>query len=154
TTAPFLERHFELRTADPSAAASEPSFVIVRPDPTGLGAWRRLTRFVGRQTEMELLRSRWDQSANGRGQAVALVGDPGVGKARLRLEFMRTLDQISARMLRIPTSASEDPSRSRPAATLVRTLFAIEPGASRDSIRETLEAQLRALELSPELLPP
>jgi tetratricopeptide (TPR) repeat protein len=153
-TAPFLARHFELRGDEVSGAAGEPSFIVVRPDPSGLGAWRRLTRFVGRQAEMEVLRSRWELASRGRGQVVGLVGEPGVGKSRLLLEFTRTLDQVSALVLHMATSATEDPSRSRPAAALLGSLFAIEPGDGADEIRGKLAARLSALELEPELLPP
>jgi transcriptional regulator with AAA-type ATPase domain/tetratricopeptide (TPR) repeat protein len=152
-TAPFLERHFELRAAQAPGAA-EPSFIVVRPDPTGLGAWRRLNRFVGRQAEMDVLRSRWELARGGRGQVVGLVGEPGVGKSRLLLEFTRTLDQSSARVLRMATSATEDPSRGRPAAALLGSLFAIEPGDRPSDVHERMVARLRALDLEPELLPP
>ena len=49
--------------------------------------WRGLTRFVGRSAEMEQLRDALDQAGLGRGQVVAVVGEPGVGKSRLFWEF-------------------------------------------------------------------
>jgi transcriptional regulator with AAA-type ATPase domain/tetratricopeptide (TPR) repeat protein len=153
-TAPFLQRHFELLVDEPSDAAAEPSFTVVRPDPTGLGAWRRLTPLVGRQAEMDLLRSRWELARRGRGQVVGLVGDPGVGKSRLLLEFTRTLDTASALVLRIATSAIEDPARRRPAAALVGALFSIEPGDGPDEIRKKVADRLAALELEASLLAP
>src|SRR5256885_13788758 len=50
-------------------------------------ALRGLTRFVGRDAEMEHLRRVLGQAGAGRGQVVAIVGDPGVGKSRLFQEF-------------------------------------------------------------------
>jgi class 3 adenylate cyclase/tetratricopeptide (TPR) repeat protein len=50
-------------------------------------AARGLTRFVGRDTEMEQLRKALAQSQAGHGQLVATAGDPGVGKSRLFHEF-------------------------------------------------------------------
>ncbi len=50
-------------------------------------AVRGLTRFVGRQTELEALRQAQDQADSGHGQVVAVVGEPGVGKSRLFWEF-------------------------------------------------------------------
>src|SRR5438876_1177410 len=50
-------------------------------------AVRGLTRFVGRDTEIEQLRKALEQSRAGHGQLVATVGDPGVGKSRLLHEF-------------------------------------------------------------------
>jgi class 3 adenylate cyclase/tetratricopeptide (TPR) repeat protein len=50
-------------------------------------ALRGLTRFVGRDTEVEHLRRVLGQAAAGRGQVVAIVGEAGVGKSRLTYEF-------------------------------------------------------------------
>ena len=43
----------------------------------------RLTPFVGRRHELEVLADRWATVATGRGAAVLLRGEPGVGKSRL-----------------------------------------------------------------------
>jgi class 3 adenylate cyclase/predicted ATPase len=65
---------------------------------TGAGAVRRrlqalaaraLSRFVGRDDELERLTGALKQAAQGRGQLVAVVGEPGVGKSRLFFEFTR-----------------------------------------------------------------
>ena len=152
-TAPFVERHFELRPAE-GAPVGVPSFTVVRPDPTGLGAWRAMTRFVGRAAEMELFRNRWELAQRGRGQAVGVVGEPGVGKSRLLLEFVGTLQPEAALVARIALSASEDPSRSNPASALVAALFGIEPGDEPARIREKVAARLQALDLEPALLAP
>src|SRR5262245_60791028 len=48
---------------------------------------RGLTRFVGREAEVEYLRHVLTQASAGRGQVVALVGEAGVGKSRLTYEF-------------------------------------------------------------------
>src|SRR5262249_43892890 len=50
-------------------------------------AARGLTRFVGRDSEVEQLRRALDAAREGHGQAVAVVGEPGVGKSRLYWEF-------------------------------------------------------------------
>jgi class 3 adenylate cyclase len=46
-------------------------------------AARGLSRFVGRDGEMEQLREALGRAAQGHGQVVAIVGEPGVGKSRL-----------------------------------------------------------------------
>ena len=51
-------------------------------------AARGLTRFVGRQPELEALHQALAQAAAGHGQVVALVGEAGVGKSRLVYEFV------------------------------------------------------------------
>ncbi len=46
-------------------------------------AVRGLTRFVGRDPEMEQFRLALERAGTGHGQVVAVVGEPGVGKSRL-----------------------------------------------------------------------
>jgi hypothetical protein len=53
-------------------------------------ASRGFTRFVGRDAEIEQLRHALEQAGAGRGQLVAVVGEPGVGKSRLFHEFVRS----------------------------------------------------------------
>ena len=50
-------------------------------------AARGLTRFVGRQPELETLQQALVQARAGHGQVVAMVGEAGVGKSRLLYEF-------------------------------------------------------------------
>jgi class 3 adenylate cyclase len=52
---------------------------------------RPLSHFVGRSRELGVLRDLLAEVEAGRGQAVGIVGEPGVGKSRLLLEFRRTL---------------------------------------------------------------
>jgi class 3 adenylate cyclase/tetratricopeptide (TPR) repeat protein len=53
-------------------------------------ASRGLTRFVGRDRELEQLVQALERAAVGHGQAVAVVGEAGVGKSRLAWEFTRS----------------------------------------------------------------
>jgi class 3 adenylate cyclase/predicted ATPase len=43
----------------------------------------RLTRFVGRTAELQLLLERWQQACDGEGQVAFLSGEAGIGKSRL-----------------------------------------------------------------------
>ncbi len=52
-----------------------------------VGVRRGLTRFVGRDAELEQLRRAQQLAGDGRGQVAALVGEAGVGKSRLVYEF-------------------------------------------------------------------
>jgi len=52
-------------------------------------AWG-LTRFVGRQQELETLQQALERAAAGNGQVVALVGEAGVGKSRLVYEVVHS----------------------------------------------------------------
>src|SRR2546427_548557 len=53
-------------------------------------AARGLTRFVGRQTEIEAMNQALERARAGQGQVVAVVGEPGVGKSRLLYEYLRS----------------------------------------------------------------
>jgi tetratricopeptide (TPR) repeat protein len=53
-------------------------------------AARGLTRFVGRQTEIEAVGYAQERAGAGHGQVVALVGEAGVGKSRLVYEFVHS----------------------------------------------------------------
>ena len=50
-----------------------------------------LTRFVGRSVELGYLTERLSETESGRGQVVLVVGDPGIGKSRLLMEFRRQI---------------------------------------------------------------
>ncbi|MEW6268520.1 MAG: AAA family ATPase, partial [Thermodesulfobacteriota bacterium] len=47
--------------------------------------------FVGRERELTMLEDAWRSAEAGRGQVVFLVGEAGIGKSRLLLEFRRRL---------------------------------------------------------------
>ncbi len=55
-----------------------------------VAARRGLTRFVGRQKEMEQLQHALAQTKAGHGQLVGVMGEPGLGKSRLFYEFKLT----------------------------------------------------------------
>lgn len=49
----------------------------------------QLTPLTGRDHELSLLQARWEQAAEGLGQVVHLVGEPGLGKSRLAHEIKK-----------------------------------------------------------------
>jgi class 3 adenylate cyclase len=55
-----------------------------------VAARRGLSRFVGRQRELEQLRQALEQAKAGHGQIVGAMGEPGMGKSRLFYEFQLT----------------------------------------------------------------
>ena len=56
-----------------------------------VGAERSLTPFTGRERELRLLHESFAQAQAGHGQVVSLVGEAGLGKSRLLLEFRQRL---------------------------------------------------------------
>src|SRR5262245_40828573 len=59
-------------------------------------AARGLTRFVGRQQELDILSQALERARTGHGQVVALVGEAGVGKSRLVYEVVHWRDCVGA----------------------------------------------------------
>ena len=55
-----------------------------------------LTPLVGRDTELGILKDRWERAVDGMGQIVLLVGDAGLGKSRLVRELRESLTADSA----------------------------------------------------------
>jgi class 3 adenylate cyclase/tetratricopeptide (TPR) repeat protein len=61
---------------------------------------RNTTSLIGRRAELGLLDSRWETVRDGEGQAVLLVGEPGLGKSRIaRAMSERLADQPHQTML-------------------------------------------------------
>ena len=56
-----------------------------------VAAARGLTKFVGRTAELEQMKRALELAKGGRGQIVAAMGQPGVGKSRLIYEFKATV---------------------------------------------------------------
>lgn len=52
----------------------------------------RRARFVGREPEMEALRTAFERARGGDGSLVDIEGEPGVGKSRLLVEFAAAVD--------------------------------------------------------------
>jgi len=66
---------------------------------------RSLSPFVNRSTELAQIRAALRRAAGGRSQAVAVVGDAGMGKSRLVHEVLDALPPGEWRVLRIETTA-------------------------------------------------
>ena len=99
-------------------------------------AARGLTRFVGRTAEFETLCQALERAGAGRGQVVALVGEPGVGKSRLFWEFThsrRTVDWL------IHESGSVSYGKATPYLPLIDLLKAYFKITDRDDHREIRE---------------
>ncbi|MBT3941554.1 MAG: protein kinase [Chloroflexi bacterium] len=80
-----------LSTIDPDAPRSV--------DPADIGTEDGGGVFVGRQTEMDQLRSIFEETLSGRGSLVALVGEPGIGKTRISQELAGYAGLRGARVL-------------------------------------------------------
>ncbi|MBI3327125.1 MAG: AAA family ATPase [Nitrospinae bacterium] len=109
-------------------------------------ATRGLTRFVGRQTELDQLRQALEQAWAGHGQVVALVGEPGVGKSRLFWEFTRSHRTHSWLILESGSVSYGKATSYLPVCDLLKAYFGIEARDDGRRIREKLTGKLLTLD--------
>src|SRR5207248_2942802 len=109
-------------------------------------AARGLTQFVGRAADMAQLESALDLAKSGRGQLVAIVGEPGVGKSRLLWEF--THSPRTAGWLTVEaTSASYGRATTYlPVIELLKSYFGMEATDDVGKIREKVTGKILSLE--------
>jgi len=96
-------------------------------------AIRGLTRFVGRDAEVEHLRRVLGQAGVGRGQVVAVVGEAGVGKSRLTYEFTHSHRVQDWLILEAPSVSYGKATSYLPVIDLLKGYFKI---GDRDDHRE------------------
>jgi len=115
------------------------------------GAQRGLTRFVGRDAELEQLRRAQRLAGNGHGQMVAVVGEAGVGKSRLVYELTHS-HRLRWLVLEGASVSYGKTTSYLPVINLLRGYFKIEDGDDLREIREKVTGKLltldRALELT------
>ena len=94
----LVEGYFQLKSRGPTRVKGLAELINVY-EVTGLGPLRTrfqraavggLTKFVGRQREMDALRHALEQVKARHGRIVAAIAEPGVGKSRLFYEFKAT----------------------------------------------------------------
>jgi class 3 adenylate cyclase/tetratricopeptide (TPR) repeat protein len=111
-------------------------------------ARRGLTRFVGRNAELEQLRDALDRASQGRGQVVAVVGEPGVGKSRLFWEFTHS-HRLQGWLVLESTSVSYGKATSYlPVIELLKGYFKVQQQDELREIREKVTGKLLTLDES------
>jgi len=109
-------------------------------------ARRGLTRFVGRDTELEQLRRAQQLAGDGHGQVAAVVGEAGVGKSRLVYEFTHSHRLQGWRVLESASVSYGKPTSYLPVVDLLKGYFKIQDGDDLREIREKMTGKLLALD--------
>jgi class 3 adenylate cyclase/tetratricopeptide (TPR) repeat protein len=109
-------------------------------------AARGLTRFVGRDPELEQLRQALEAAAAGHGQVVAVVGEPGVGKSRLFWEFTHSHRTQGWSTVESSSVSYGKATAFLPLIELLRGYFQIEAHDEARKIREKVTGRLFSLD--------
>jgi class 3 adenylate cyclase len=121
---------------------------------TGLGplrtrlqvsARRGLTRFVGREAELEQMKRALELAKIGHGQLVAAMGEPGVGKSRLFLEF-KAVAQSGCLVLEAYSVSHGKASAYLPVIELLKSYFEIMPEDDERKRREKVSGKIITLD--------
>jgi class 3 adenylate cyclase/tetratricopeptide (TPR) repeat protein len=109
-------------------------------------AARELTRFVGRQAELAAMHQALEQAGAGRGQLVAVIGEPGLGKTRLFYEFICSHRAHGWLLLESHGVSHGRATPYLPIRDLLKAYFQLETSDDGARVREKLTGKLLALD--------
>jgi class 3 adenylate cyclase/tetratricopeptide (TPR) repeat protein len=109
-------------------------------------ATRGLTRFVGRESEMDQLQQALDRARAGHGQILAVVGEPGVGKSRLIQEFIHSGHTNTWRILEARAVSYGAATSYLPVTEFLKGYFQLATSDEPLAIREKVTSKLLSLD--------
>jgi predicted ATPase/class 3 adenylate cyclase len=120
-----------------------------------VAAARGLTRFVGRESELDQLRQALSRASSGHGQVAGIMGEPGVGKSRLVWETTHSHRVHGWLVLQAGAVSYGKATSYLPVVDLLKGYFAIEDRDSPRAVREKVTGKLLTLDRTLEAsLPP
>jgi class 3 adenylate cyclase len=105
-----------------------------------------LTRFVGRQREIDALHQALEQAGTGHGQVMALVGEAGVGKSRLVYEFAHSHHTQGWRVLESAAVSYGKATPYFPVLELLKRYCHLEDHDDHRTIRAKVTGQVLTLD--------
>jgi class 3 adenylate cyclase/tetratricopeptide (TPR) repeat protein len=109
-------------------------------------AARGLTRFVGRDAEIEQLRKALELAGAGHGQVVGVVGESGVGKSRLFYEFIHSHRTQGWLILESGSVSYGKATSYLPVIDLLKAYFKIQDRDDEREITEKVTGKLLTLD--------
>jgi len=109
-----------------------------------VSAERGLTRFVGRERELELLLDGFERSKNGRGQAFSVVSEAGLGKSRLLYEFRKAVGSEDITFLEGKCLSYSKDTAYHPIIDVLKSTFDVQ---ERDKDFEIIEKVKKGLKI-------
>ncbi len=117
-------------------------------------AARGLTRFVGRDAEIEQIRRALSLAHEGHGQLVTVVGEPGVGKSRLVYEFTHSHRTHDWLILEAGSVSYGRATSYLPVIDLLKAYFKVQDRQTHREIREKVTGKLLTLDRTLEPIRP
>jgi class 3 adenylate cyclase/tetratricopeptide (TPR) repeat protein len=112
-----------------------------------VSAERGLTPFVGRERERELLLDAFERARQGRGQAVSIVSEAGMGKSRLLYEFRKAITNEQVTFLEGKCLSYSQGVTYQPVIDLLKGNFDIGEKDGDLDIREKVRQRLKVLQI-------
>ena len=108
--------------------------------------FRSLSRLIGRQTELAWLDGILVRAMESNGQVAGVIGEAGVGKSRLCLEFIQRCRArgVTVHEVHCPSHGATVPWLA--IRELVRGCLGLAPGQATDSVRRIVEQRLGELD--------
>jgi class 3 adenylate cyclase/tetratricopeptide (TPR) repeat protein len=110
-----------------------------------VSAERGLAPFVGRERERELLLDGFERSREGRGQAVSIVSDAGIGKSRLLYEFRKAVANEEVTFLEGRCLSYSRHVAYHPIVEILRANFDIQDHDAAPEIRKKVAKGLQVM---------
>ena len=105
-----------------------------------------LTRFMGRSREMETLTEAFEKVRSGEGQVVGLVGEAGVGKSRLLLEFRHLLPEDEYTYFEGQCLHYGGAMPYLPILDVLRSFIGVKEGEQEPVVRQKLKERILGLD--------
>jgi predicted ATPase len=115
---------------------------------------RGLTRFVGRDPELQTLLARWEDAKRSRGRVVSVVGEAGLGKSRLIHEFKERLTDEGVSSLEGSCFSYGDVISYLPFIEVLKRYFDLEGVSTEEEGRRQIGGQLRGLGIDRRIVEP
>ncbi|MFC1886870.1 AAA family ATPase, partial [Thermodesulfobacteriota bacterium] len=114
-----------------------------------VSAERGLTPFVERERELEILLDAFERSKSGRGQAVSIVSEAGVGKSRLLYEFRKAIAHEDVTFLEGKCLSYSRGVAYHPVIDILKANFNIDENDEDPEIRLKVKEGLNILKADP-----
>jgi hypothetical protein len=144
--ASLLRRRFQLAAIEATPIGAPPGWRVLGLEPSRFRTGRAAT-FVGRSSELQLLKGRMALVREGRGQVVGITGEPGIGKSRLLWEFRESLPVDEVTYLEGQCASYGAMSPFLPVAGLVRAACGLTEADTAEAIAAGVPRALDQLNL-------